>query len=352
MSFLSEAIPGTEILKDGNTYLYFGGTAYLGLQRDPEFLELISGGIRRLGTHWGASRVGNVKLPVYQTAEKTLASWMGSQACLSLSSGFLAARLVSEYFIRRDYTCFFSPNCHEALLPPGAVRQRDWLSLTQALQAHLGQEGHDLPVVFTDSMGGPGKPGPVWDLLAEIPRNCILVADDSHGIGISGPDGSGSWKPLKAMGFKELILCGSLGKAMGVTAGILAGNARRLEEFEKTPFFAGASPAPPAGLWTVSKALENGWYEQKWKLLKSRVAFMQHWVGGIDCLTSQKGYPVMSFRDPELVRHLLKKRSLITDFQDPAEGGTASPSRIVVTAAHKESQLQYLADVLVEFKNC
>jgi len=352
MNFPSEAIPGTEILKDGSTYLYFGGTAYLGLQRDPKFLELISTGIRRLGTHWGASRVGNVKLPVYQLAEQILASWMGSPSCLTMSSGFLAARLISEYFIRRNYSCFFSPNCHEALLPPGATRQPDWESLTRSVQGYLNRNGEHFPVVFTDGMGGPGRPGPVWDLLEKVPRNCILVVDDSHGIGISGPDGSGSWKPLEAMGFKELVLCGSLGKAMGVTAGILAGTTRRLQEFEKTPFFAGASPAPPAGLWTLSKALEDGMYRQKWKLLESRVKFLQDRVGQLHCLTCQEGYPVMSFRDPELVRHLLEKRILITDFEYPAEGEAASPSRIVVTAAHGEPQLQYLAKALVEFKNC
>lgn len=349
MNFPSEAIPGTEIEVKGITYLYFGGTAYLGLQRDPEFLELLSDGIRRLGSHWGASRVGNVTLPIYRKAEKALASWIGSPACLTLSSGFLAARLLSEYFLRHGHPCFFSPNCHEALLPPGVARQPDWESVTRVLQEHPNGRDKALPVVFTDSMGGPGRPGPVWDLIEKIPRNCILVADDSHGIGISGPDGSGSWKPLEAMGFKEVVLCGSLGKAAGISAGILAGAAGRLEAVGKTPFFAGASPAPPAGLQALSRALEIGLYRKKWKLLESRVKFLQDNVGQLGCLTLQAGYPVMSFRDPELVQHLLKKRILITDFQYPAEGGAASPSRIVVTAAHREPQLQYLSKALIEF---
>ena len=349
MKFPSEAIPGTEIKVNGITYLYFGGTAYLGLQRDPEFLELLSGSIRRLGSHWGASRVGNVTLPIYRKAEEALASWIGSPACLTLSSGFLAARLVSEYFIRREHPCFFSPNCHEALLPPGVSRQPDWESLTRGLQGHLSRKDQELPVVFTDSMGGPGRPGPVWDLIEKFPKNCILVADDSHGIGISGPDGSGSWKPLQAMGFKELVLCASLGKAVGTTAGILAGASGRLEALRETPFFAGASPAPPASLKTLSGALENGLYLQKWKLLESRVKFLQDRVGKLGYLSTQAGYPVMSFRDPELVQHLLKKRVLITDFQYPAEGKAASPSRIVVTAAHSEPQLQFLSEALIEF---
>ncbi|MFZ9030918.1 MAG: aminotransferase class I/II-fold pyridoxal phosphate-dependent enzyme [Robiginitalea sp.] len=351
MSFRSEAIPGTEILKEGTTYLYFGGTSYLGMQRDPEFLEIMSGCIRNFGTHWGASRVGNVKLPVYTSGEAALASWIGSPSCLTLSSGFLAARLLAEYFIGQGYCCLFSPNCHEALLPPGSVRQPDWGSLVRALQDHQRSMGNTLPVVFSDSIGGPNKPGPVWDLLGKLNRDCILVVDDSHGLGISGPDGSGSWKPLKAMGFRELLLCGSLGKAMGITAGMVAGATARLEELRKTPFFAGASPAPPAGISSLVKALEKGLYQEKFKQLRAGIAFLHGRVAELDFLTCREAYPVVGFRDRELVRHLLSNRILITDFEYPAEGETASHSRIVVTAAHGEPQLHYLTEVLKAFKN-
>ncbi|MDX1333723.1 MAG: hypothetical protein R3252_11875, partial [Robiginitalea sp.] len=88
------------------------------------------------------------------------------------------------------------------------------------------------------------------------------------------------------------------------------------------------------------------------EVLTSRVEFLQEHVGKLPCLTSQQGYPVWCFRNPELARHLLKKRILITDFQYPAEGEAASPSRIVVTAAHDEPQLQYLSEVLSGFKDC
>ena len=320
MNFQSEAVPGTEILKGGMRYLYFGGTSYLGMQRDPEFLEMMSASIWHLGTHWGASRVGNVKLPVYQEAEGVLSSWIGSPSCLTLSSGFLSARLLAEYFIRKGYSCLFSPNCHEALLSPASVRQSDWGAL-------------------------------VLEQLSQLSRNCILVVDDSHGLGVSGPDGSGSWKPLNAMGFKELLLCGSLGKAMGITAGLVAGSGARLEELQKTPFFAGASPAPPAGISTLINALEKGLYQQRLKRLRSRIAFLHSRVGNLGFLTCQERYPVVVFRDRALVRHLLEKRILITDFDYPAEGETASQSRIVVTAAHGEPQLQYLADALSTFKD-
>jgi 7-keto-8-aminopelargonate synthetase-like enzyme len=153
------------------------------------------------------------------------------------------------------------------------------------------------------------------------------------------------------MGFEEVVLCASLGKAMGVTAGILAGTAHRIEELGETPFFAGASPAPPAGISTLLKAIERKLYQKKWKLLATRVAYFQDRVERLGSLTSHKGYPVLSFRDRNLVSHLLKKRIVITDFRYPAEGEMASPSRIVITAAHREAQLRHLAEVLAGFEN-
>lgn len=351
MKFISEAIPGTEVQKDGRTYLYFGGTAYLGMQRDPDFLSLMSDCLHKLGTHWGASRVGNVRLPVFKSVEQALAAWIGSPACLTLSSGFLAARLVSEYFIQRHPSCFFSPNCHEALLPPGKKRHADWRSLAEAVEAQKGGKDALLPVVFTDSMGGANRPGPVWEQLKTLPRQCILVVDDSHGIGISGPDGSGSWKPLEAMGFKELVLCASLGKAMGVSAGMVAGSSRRLGELQKTPFFSGASPAPPAGLSTLLRGLETGTYQQKWQQLTARIRYLQDRIGDMDFLSVQQGYPVVGFQNRKLAAHLLKNGILITDFHYPAEGDASSQSRIVLTAAHTERQLQSLADILMAFRD-
>lgn len=350
MSFPSGSIPGPRIEIDGVSHYYFGGTAYLGMQSDPDFLESHAAHTRRLGTHWGASRIGNVVLPVYEAAEKALAAWLGSPACLTLSSGFLAARLLAEFFVGQGHPCFFSPNCHEALLFPGARREADWDSLYRALSRYTGGSGEGLPVVFADATGGPSGPGPVWDLLEQLGRACILVVDDSHGLGITGPDGSGAWKPLQDMGFRELLLCGSLGKAMGITGGLIAGSEARLEALRQTSFFAGASPAPPAGLASLLQALESGQYNQKLGKLREQMAYLWQRVRQVHLLYGQETYPVIHFRNAALSGHLRRHRILITEFQYPAEGGKTSPSRIVLTAAHSRKDIAYLADLLEAFE--
>lgn len=344
------AIPGPEIEIAGVAYRYFGGTSYLGLQTDPGFLDRMAHHVRQMGSHWGASRAGHLELTVYARAEAALASWLGSPACLTLSSGFLAARLLPEYFSASGYRRFFSPNCHEALLPAGCRRSPDWETLYREVHQHVSGPGGVIPVVFTDSVGGPAIGGPAWEQLDPLPRQCILVADDSHGLGISGPEGSGSWKPLAAKGFRELLLSGSLGKAMGVTAGVIAGPADRLADLRQTPYFSGASPAPPAGLATLTEGLENGWYRDRFRRLQELLAYFQEAIADVPHLSLVPGYPVITFRQPALAKFLRDNRVLITDFEYKAEAGASSPSRIVITAAHQVPQLRQLVELLHAFQ--
>ena len=84
------------------------------------------------------------------------------------------------------------------------------------------------------------------------------------------PRGRGSWEALQKFNFKDLLLCSSLGKALAITAGMVAGPARILDQLRKTPFFEGASPAPPAGVATLGVGLSEGWYEQQYKRLAAK----------------------------------------------------------------------------------
>ncbi len=349
MKLRTETIPGAELCIGESCYLYFGGTAYLGMQTHPQFREAHAQFTLEMGTHWGASRAGNLVLSVYDKTEKTLAAWLGSEACLTLSSGFMAARLLAEHFASLGYPCYFSPNSHEALLPPGSKRTSDWETLRGQLEQSISKGNKLPPVVFTDSLGEHTNPGPIWESLESLPKQCILVADDSHGLGICGDDGSGSWKALSAYGFSEFLLCGSLGKAMGVTAGIIAGSIRILDQLRETPFFAGASPAPPAGLAALQLSLNNGLYLRQYRRLMDNVNYFDTLTRHLGSLISYPGYPVFCFTNTELASHLFRNQILITDFEYVAEAGSGSPKRIVITASHEKTHLDQLAEVLKIF---
>jgi 8-amino-7-oxononanoate synthase len=70
--------PGRTIEVNGSEYLYFGGTAYLGMQGTPEFLSIVQDNLARWGTAWGSSRLSNVTLAAYEAGETYLAQLTGA----------------------------------------------------------------------------------------------------------------------------------------------------------------------------------------------------------------------------------------------------------------------------------
>lgn len=344
MKLRLDHIPGPEISVAGESYLYFGGTAYLGVQHLPAFRALLAEATLSAGTHWGASRGGNVVVNAYARAERKLAAWTGSQAALTLSSGFLAGRLLTDYFSGPAYGCFYSPSCHAALLPPGASRAKTWEALQAAVAGFRQNHPQRQVVVFTDTLDFQRGPGPVTGALKTLPaQNCLLVADDSHGLGVLGAGGRGAYAELMALGFRELLVCASLGKALGVTAGVVLGSAARLGELEQTPLFSGASPAPPASVLALTEALDSGLYAGQLEHLQRNMAYFGERLRPVPGLQQVAGHPVWTFRDPALAAGLFENHIVVTHFDYPAEGNTGSPSRIVLTAAHRPEQLNTLA---------
>ena len=58
---------------NNDTYLYFGGTAYLGIPQNKEFIGLYTEGLYRYGLNNGTSRGNNVQLAIYNEAETFIA---------------------------------------------------------------------------------------------------------------------------------------------------------------------------------------------------------------------------------------------------------------------------------------
>ncbi len=343
------AIPGPDFEYAGHRYLYFGGTSYLGMQLLPEFRELLAGHIRRLGTHWGGSRSGNLVPDVYEKTERQLAAWAGSPAALTLSSGFIAGRLLSDYFIGSGYHCFFGPSCHAALLPAGHNRAPNWDVLANLLHAHEANKEPLPAVVFTDTLDfsdGPEFLASKLRALAGPGR--ILVADDSHGLGLLG-NGAGAYRALAGTGFKETLVCGSLGKAMGITGGLVLGPLKRIDDLRQNPVFSGASPAPPAALAAISEALDAGLYSRQLQKLHQRIAYFDAAVDGSGILKRMENYPVYTFRLDALAEYLQRQRILITHFPYPGDGSKAPSSRIVLNPLHSNEHLDRLAVVLRDF---
>ncbi|WP_158846370.1 aminotransferase class I/II-fold pyridoxal phosphate-dependent enzyme [Algibacter sp. L1A34] len=349
MIFNLNSFPSSHISIEGKTYLYFGGTSYLGLQFDTEFQNIFIENIRKYGTNYGASRKSNIRISIYDEVETYLAKYIGGESCISLSSGYLAGQLVAQALNTEDYTFFYAPNTHSALSLSITENKSasSYQELKIALNLHLKSNKKQTPVVFLDAIDFQGNNFPDFEGLKTLPLSKILlVIDDSHGIGIVGANGGGIYKTIKNLNPMELIVCSSLGKGFGVQAGVIFGSKKRITSFENTSFFGGASPASPANLATVINA--KSIYESKRNdLERNTQLFLKH-VKNLEGFNYMKGHPAFTFSEENLNKHLENNNIIVTSFRYPDE---TSPimSRIVISAAHTEDDITTLCEVLNEY---
>ncbi|WP_299535929.1 aminotransferase class I/II-fold pyridoxal phosphate-dependent enzyme [Ulvibacterium sp.] len=350
MAHYIDNFPGRKIAIKGKAYLYFGGTSYLGLQTDTEFQDTLIKNVQKYGTNYGASRNSNVRFSIYKKVEAYLAHLVGSNTCVTLSSGYLAGQFVAQYFNTTKYKLFYAPNTHSALHLATNIKQAvTFASLNIAVREHLDGNSKSTPVVLLDSIDFSGAHYPDFEGLKQLPlENVILIADDSHGIGVIGSNGSGVFGILKSLKPKELIVCTSLGKGFGIQAGAIFGTNDRMEQLRKTPFFGGASPAAPAYLATLLESKEL--YLEKRRVMAKNIAHFLENVKERKRFNFMQGHPAFSYSNVQLTNHLFEHGVILTDFNYPNEHAGLK-SRIVLSAHHTKQDILDLTALINAYKS-
>ena len=344
MEYYLDTFPGRELTIQDKKYLYFGGTAYLGLQSDVQFQDTLIGNIRKYGTNYSASRNSNIKLSIFDKAENVLAHIVGATSSLLLSSGYLAGQLVAHYFNSPGYKPFYAPRTHSALYAAPITPYTDVNALNRDIRSCLEDDKNNIPVLFMDSLDYQDCNYPKFRGLELLPMNrLILIVDDSHGLGIIGDNGSGAFQELKNRKPKELIVCGSLGKGFGIQAGAVLGTGASIEKLRKTAFFGGASPPAPAHLATFIES--QAIYASQRKLLKGNIKLFKDQINALPFFDSVPGHPAFSFQKAELTAYLKSKGILVTNFKYP-DNVSPITSRIVLASHHLPKDISVLCEVL------
>ncbi|MDO6807825.1 aminotransferase class I/II-fold pyridoxal phosphate-dependent enzyme [Zobellia galactanivorans] len=341
MNHYIDTFPGRKITIDGVSHLYFGGTSYLGLQTDADFQKLFIKNIKKYGTNYGASRKSNIRLSVFDKAEAYLADLVGSEACISLSSGYLAGQFLAQALNTKAHQFFYAPNTHSALYQEKIKPYTTFAALNIAVREHLSSS-KTTPVVFLDGIDFSGCNYPHFEALQVLPLDKILlVVDDSHGLGIVGKNGGGVYSILAKLNIKELIVCGSLGKGFGIQAGAIFGTKARLAALADTSFFGGASPATPAAMATLLEA--DGLYGLKRNRLQRNIAYFLDHLKKRKQFHFMQDHPVFTFSNVQLTEYLAANKIIVTCFPYPDKNAQLM-SRIVLSAAHKKKDIMHLLE--------
>ena len=260
-----ENFPDRTIAIDGKEYLYFGGTGYLGLATHPEFQNALMKSIQKWGTFYGSSRNSNIKLSIYNQFEDYFAQQIGAEASLTVSSGTLAGRLVIDFLAKKGPVFFHYPQTHPAILAKESLP----LFIDGKLHPCLVDNAREEIVITVDAILGLEVEPVSLNFLDTISasKKITLVVDESHSLGIVGKNGKGIFDSIEHQNIEIKIMVSSLGKALSLSGGIIAGNQNFIEAIKEESTFVSSSAANPAYLELYCRAEEL--YQTQKKKLKN-----------------------------------------------------------------------------------
>ncbi|MCC2545671.1 aminotransferase class I/II-fold pyridoxal phosphate-dependent enzyme [Hymenobacter sp. BT175] len=344
-------LPGrTLVTEDGREYLFCSGTGYLGIARNPEFAVLLTEGLLRYGTNYSSSRHSNLRLRVFDEAEAYLAAYTGAEAAVTVSSGYLAGQMAVAA-LRGTGEFAYAPGTHPAAwladspdtAPAGT--HRDWASrLLQEL--HSGAEA--ATVIVSNSLD-PLRLEPCdfgWTRELPTHKPLTLLIDDSHGFGITGPDGAGIFSQLQVPANVRVVVVSSMGKALGIPGGVVLSDAAFITRLRSQGFFGASSPIPPAYLWAFLEA------QQVYRLARQRlarnVAQFAAGTAGPGLFRALPDFPVFYTPANELCAFLEARDVLISSFSYPTPAD-ACITRVVLNALHTTADVERLTELVREF---
>ena len=104
--------PGPETMVDGVSYLYFGGTSYLGLANHPDIIEAGCRAMRDYGVHSATTRAGYGTNPPVQDVERRAAEFFGTEDAFYFSSGYIANHIMVGALARNADVIVIDESAH------------------------------------------------------------------------------------------------------------------------------------------------------------------------------------------------------------------------------------------------
>lgn len=322
--------------------LDFSSTAYLSLDRHPRFRDWVGEGFDRYGLHYGGSRYAPGAPAIYAEAEQALANWLGTETALLVSSGSLAAAWVRDGLRDQGRRVHFADTVHAAWLPDVPADAR-----IPALRTDLAA-GH--PVAWlADSVD------PIAVATTELPallahaasdRRCVVL-DESHAIGILGEEGRGLAPAYRrALPTTPVLAVGSLGKALSLPAGFIAGPRALVDAWRASPRYGGAAPPNPAFLYAWLRAAEL--IPRQRQTLQARLEYFLRRVSPAFPLRTIPGHPALRCLAPAFSAFAEREGIRLSHFAYPSTRDEPV-TRIVLRAGLSYAQLDTLLNAIERF---
>jgi len=352
---------GAQTVFNGQTFDYFSGTGYLGLQSRPEVLQAAAEALQRYGLATATSRGGFGEHPVYDELEGAACAFFGAEKVLYFASGYMGMAVLAQAGNARFDHIFIDSAAHFSLWdaanatnkPITVFHHRQPEALEECLRRELlpGER----PLVLSDGLFPvSGEIAPLPDYLELACRyGGQVYLDDAHAVGVLGPHGRGT-PDYYAIQDDCCRTSATLAKALGGYGGIVWGAADWIDAADRASGVCiGASPPPLVvaaasaralrlaqaepdlrrRLWDNVKQARDGLLALGWEL--------EDTPSPVICLEMRPGVSLERIRDGLFAQGIAV--TLVRGYTSTPPGGAL---RIAIFATHSAGQIERLVEAI------
>ena len=352
-----------EVMMEGKRRIMLGSNNYLGLTVNQEVIDAGVEAMKKYGTGCSGSRFLNGTLDLHNKLERELADFLGTEDCVTFSTGFQSnLGIISAICGRQDY--IFNDRENHASIYDGCklsyakvtrYRHNDMADLEKRLAETPIDAGK---LIVTDgvlSMSGDICRLPDIAELAHKYKARVMV-DDAHGLGVIGKGGRGtaSYFGLE----KEVdITMGTFSKSLASLGGYMVASANVCEyvRHNSRPFIFSAS-LTPASCATARAALKV--IREHPEIVERLGDLAEYYRDGLAARgvptvkAENKRIPIIPIYTYDAERTLLISKKLfeegvyVNPVLPPATAPTECLLRTSLMATHTESVLDEAMDII------
>ena len=352
-----------EVMMEGERRIMLGSNNYLGLTVNQEVIDAGVEAMKKYGTGCSGSRFLNGTLDLHNKLERELADFLGTEDCVTFSTGFQSnLGIISAICGRQDY--IFNDRENPASIYDGCklsyakvtrYRHNDMADLEKRLAETPTDAGKLIVTDGVFSMSGDICRLPDIAELAHKYKARVMV-DDAHGLGVIGKGGRGtaSYFGLE----KEVdITMGTFSKSLASLGGYMVASAKVCEyvRHNSRPFIFSAS-LTPASCATARAALKV--IREHPEIVERLGDLAEYYRDGLAARgvptvkAENKRIPIIPIYTYDAERTLLIRKKLfeegvyVNPVLPPATAPTECLLRTSLMATHTESVLDEAMDII------
>lgn len=352
-----------EVMMEGKRRIMLGSNNYLGLTVNQEVIDAGVEAMKKYGTGCSGSRFLNGTLDLHNKLERELADFLGTEDCVTFSTGFQSnLGIISAICGRQDY--IFNDRENHASIYDGCrlsyakvtrYRHNDMADLEKRLAETPIDAGKLIVTDGVFSMSGDICRLPDIAELAHKYKARVMV-DDAHGLGVIGKGGRGtaSYFGLE----KEVdITMGTFSKSLASLGGYMVASAKVCEyvRHNSRPFIFSAS-LTPASCATARAALKV--ISEHPEIVERLGDLAEYYRDGLAARgvptvkAENKCIPIIPIYTYDAERTLLISKKLfeegvyVNPVLPPATAPTECLLRTSLMATHTESVLDEAMDII------